>query len=97
MPKAAAKKKAKKRPTTVRRSSIDPVLSATDMVERSLRQHETMPTPGAIQSHISDYMRAIGKRGGQISGAKRMENLSDRKRREIARNAAKQRWAKAKP
>jgi hypothetical protein len=39
-------------------------------------------------------MAALGSKGVKISGAWRMENLSDRKRKEIAKKAAAARWAK---
>lgn len=45
---------------------------------------------------LSEYMSALGKRGGQASGAKRMTNLSDEQRQSIALKAARARWAKAK-
>lgn len=45
---------------------------------------------------LSAYMSALGKRGGQVSGAKRMTNLSDEQRQTIALKAARARWAKAK-
>jgi hypothetical protein len=45
---------------------------------------------------LSAYMSALGKRGGQGSGARRMTNLSDEQREAIALKAARARWAKAK-
>ena len=39
-------------------------------------------------------MAKLGAKGGKVSGAKRMENLSDRKRKEIAKKAAAARWGK---
>jgi hypothetical protein len=45
---------------------------------------------------LSAYMSALGKRGGQVSGARRMTNLSDEQREAIALKAARARWAKAK-
>ena len=45
---------------------------------------------------LSAYMSALGKRGGQVSGSRRMTNLSDEQREAIALKAARARWAKAK-
>lgn len=45
---------------------------------------------------LSAYMAALGKRGGQVSGARRMTNLSDEQRGAIALKAARARWGKAK-
>jgi general stress protein YciG len=39
-------------------------------------------------------MAELGRKGGQISGAKRMDNLSERRRKEIAKRGAAARWAK---
>jgi general stress protein YciG len=36
----------------------------------------------------------IGRIGGQISGSRRMQNLSAKQRKQIARKAAKARWNK---
>ncbi len=43
---------------------------------------------------LSAYMAALGAKGGRVSGAKRMENLSDAIRSEIALKAATARWEK---
>jgi hypothetical protein len=44
------------------------------------------------KAQISAYMSALGTKGGTKSGAKRMENLSARQRREIALKGAAARW-----
>lgn len=46
---------------------------------------------------IGAYMSALGKRGGKVSGARRMTNLSDEQREAIALKAARARWADHKP
>jgi hypothetical protein len=45
---------------------------------------------------LSAYMAAIGKRGGQTSGARRMTNLTKEQRVAIASKAARAMWAKRK-
>jgi hypothetical protein len=45
---------------------------------------------------FSDYMKALGRKGGLASKAGRLEKLTPAKRRAIARKAAKARWAKRK-
>jgi hypothetical protein len=49
---------------------------------------------------ISEVMREMGKKGGKAAGGeggrKRMAALSPGERKELARKAAKARWAKAK-
>jgi hypothetical protein len=41
-------------------------------------------------------MAEMGRRGGRIGGKRRLETLTDRRRSQIARKAAKARWAKKK-
>ena len=54
------------------------------------------PTPPKPPKGLSAYMKALGQRGGKVSGARRMTNLSPEKRGAIALKAARARWAKAK-
>jgi hypothetical protein len=72
---------------------------------RRMAEGEPPPAPEPVEAPtaaltpadiISEHMRKLGSKGGKISGAKRMENLSDRQRREIAKNAAVVRWNKSK-
>jgi hypothetical protein len=48
------------------------------------------------RSPISEYLSQIGKRGGLKGGPARAKKLSPKKRKEIARKAAKTRWGKRK-
>jgi hypothetical protein len=43
---------------------------------------------------VTDYLAAIGRKGGLKGGKARAKKLSTEKRSEIARKAAKARWAK---
>jgi hypothetical protein len=43
---------------------------------------------------VSKYLSEIGKRGGLKGGPARAKKLSVKRRKEIARKAAKTRWAK---
>lgn len=45
---------------------------------------------------LSAYMAALGRKGGQVSGNRRMKNLTTEQRQEIALKAARTRWAKHK-
>jgi hypothetical protein len=45
---------------------------------------------------FTTYMQALARKGGQISGARRMTNLSANQRRAIAKKGARARWAKKK-
>jgi hypothetical protein len=41
-------------------------------------------------------MAEMGRKGGKIGGKRRLETLSDRRRSQIAKQAAQARWAKKK-
>lgn len=44
------------------------------------------------RSTVSEYLAAIGRKGGLKGGKARAKKLSSKKRSEIARKAAKSRW-----
>jgi hypothetical protein len=66
------------------RAITDPNQFARAIVEQT--------TAAIPASALSAYMSALGSKGGKISGARRMRNLSDSKRSEIALRAATARW-----
>ena len=68
----------------------DPNQLAYKIVQLSTEE----PEPPKERSEISKYLAEIGKRGGLKGGPARAKKLSAKKRKEIARNAAKTRWAK---
>lgn len=47
-------------------------------------------------SLLSQVMAAMGRKGGKIGGKRRLVTMSGARRREIASQAAKTRWAKVK-
>lgn len=91
------------KPIKKARKSTDLNVTAADMVRRSLAAHESAqaavqePKNGAdtFKEQLSDYMSRLGRKGGKISGAKRME-MPVEQRREIASKAAQAMWAKRK-
>ena len=65
---------------------------------------EPAPAPpvsaSASPANISEYMAAIGRKGGQIGGKRRLKTMTKAERSKIAAKAAKARWKKprqAKP
>jgi len=54
-----------------------------------------VPKPGTAPASISEYMAAIGRKGGQIGGKRRLKTMTKEQRRKIAAKAAKARWKKA--
>ena len=55
------------------------------------------PAPEAspiAPASLSQYMAAIGRKGGQIGGKRRLTTMTKEQRRKVAVAAAKTRWAK---
>lgn len=48
------------------------------------------------KSELSKYFRRLGKKGGKKSAEARLRKISPERRSEIARLAARARWAKQK-
>lgn len=47
-----------------------------------------------IPPHVSAYMAAIGRKGGQIGGKRRLKTMTAGERHKVAAKAAKARWGK---
>ena len=52
--------------------------------------------PSATPANISEYMAAIGRKGGQIGGKRRLKTMTKSQRSRVAAKAAKARWKKAR-
>ncbi len=50
----------------------------------------------ASPANISEYMAAIGRKGGQIGGKRRLKTMTKAERSKIAARAAKARWKQVK-
>ena len=84
-------------PKRIRKPKLDTVQNARRVVLASIgdtREAET-PTPQP-RSVVSQVMAEMGRRGGLIGGKRRLETLSDRRRSQIAKQAAQARWGKKK-
>jgi hypothetical protein len=57
---------------------------------------EAEPRPVTPPSTISEYMAAIGRKGGQIGGKRRLKTMTKAQRSKVAAKAAKARWKKSK-
>ncbi len=53
-------------------------------------------TGSAAPANISEYMSAIGRKGGQIGGKRRLKTMTKAQRSKIAAKAARTRWKNAK-
>jgi general stress protein YciG len=99
-------KNAAKKPAAKKRQSSDPNRRAHQILTEHLAKLDegkwkAAPDPEATPPHGDPFeamyrarMAELGRRGGKASGAKRMQNLTDKERREIAVKAARARWAK---
>ncbi|MGC2109006.1 MAG: hypothetical protein WA655_05775 [Candidatus Korobacteraceae bacterium] len=79
----------------------DPNQLAKWTVDISTGQIPEPEEPAAPQAaippaNLSEYMSAIGRKGGQIGGKRRMKTMTKEQRTKIARKAAKRRWKMAK-
>lgn len=75
----------------------DTVQNARRVVLESVGAADTSePIEKPSRSLISQVMAEMGRKGGKIGGKRRLETLSDRRRKQIAQDAAKARWAKKK-
>jgi len=77
----------------------DPNQLAKWIVDRSTGEVEgpeavTAPTPTAPPANLSAYMSAIGRKGGQIGGKRRLKTMTKAERSKVAAKAARARWKK---
>ena len=80
-----------------RKSTLDAVQNARRVVLESVGEPDAAPeAPKPTRSVISQVMAEMGRKGGRIGGKRRLETLSDRRRSQIAKQAAQARWSKKK-
>ena len=86
-----------------KRPSSDPNTRARQMMTEHMAKVETAQAPwqgeGMVPpvipfaEQLAAHMRALGAKGGKVSGAKRMQ-MPEKQRRSIAMKGAAARWAK---
>jgi len=77
----------------------DPNQLAKWIVDRSTSEtpEETMPAKAPVAPvNLSEYMAAIGRKGGQIGGKRRLQTMTKAQRQRVAAKAARTRWKRAK-
>jgi general stress protein YciG len=102
----AKKKSTAKRPSSDPNVRAHQVIAAMESKQRQAGSTGTVDTKGrftpdppgpsvvsTFEEQFKARMSELGRKGGKASGAKRMQNLSPSKRKEIARLAATARWA----
>jgi hypothetical protein len=74
----------------------DPNQLAKWIVEQSTTEPaESTPAPSVpVPASLSQYMAAMGRKGGQIGGKRRLVTMTKEQRRKAAAKAAKARWGK---
>ena len=76
---------------------LDTVQNARRVVLESVGDPEaSQEPPKPSRSVISQVMAEMGRKGGLIGGKRRLVTLSDRRRSQIAKHAARVRWANKK-
>ncbi len=80
----------------------DPNQLARWIVEQSTSDTPEPPQgppapPTALPPDLSAYMAAIGRKGGQIGGKRRMKTMTREERSRVAAKAARARWKGKKP
>lgn len=63
---------------------------------KRLKQPPPPPDIPTRPKGFTTYMQALGRKGGQVSGARRMTNRTPKQRQALARKAARARWQKKK-
>jgi hypothetical protein len=59
-------------------------------------EEPALPASVTPPANLSEYMAAIGRKGGQIGGKRRLKTMTKEQRRKIAAKAARARWSKPK-
>lgn len=77
----------------------DPNQLAKWIVDQSTNEQK-QETPSkaspAMPSNLSEYMSAIGRKGGQIGGKRRLTTMTKEQRKRVAAKAARARWNRNK-
>lgn len=87
---------------TKKAASADPMLRARQLQAEHMERFEQSEKPWApapapvaaptFEEQLSEHMRALGRKGGTVSGSLRKQNIPEEERRRIASKAARQRW-----
>jgi hypothetical protein len=73
----------------------DPNQLAKWIVEQSTSeapQPAEVQPPASAPVNLSEYMAAIGRKGGQIGGKRRLKTMTKEQRQKVAAKAARARW-----
>lgn len=63
--------------------------------ENPIPEQEAQPqAPPVSPASLSQYMAAIGRKGGKIGGKRRLKTMTKEQRQRVAAKAARARWKK---
>ena len=82
-----------KRPRDPNQLAAWTVAVSTGQIPAPAPPQPKIATP-ASPANISEYMAAIGRKGGQIGGKRRLKTMTKAARSKVAAKAARARWKK---
>jgi hypothetical protein len=85
-----------KRPRDPNQLAAWTVAVSTDQIPEPQPEVPKVTGSAPLQT-ISEYMSAIGRKGGQIGGKRRLKTMTKAQRSKVAAKAAKARWKQSKP
>lgn len=86
------RRSSKKLPKDANQRAYEIVRLSTEELDESVEPTPTIEEPKKERSPISEYLAAIGRRGGLKGGKARAASLTSEQRSEIAKQAAIKRW-----
>ena len=90
----------KERPSDVNQAAFQMVRKSTGTEQKPvspLAPRKRAKRASVSESEISRVMAAMGRKGGQIGGKRRLTTMTAQERKEAAQKAAQTRWAKSNP
>lgn len=72
----------------------DPNQLAKWIVDQSTSDTPAEQKDTSAPANLSEYMAAIGRKGGQIGGKRRLKTMTKEQRQKVAVKAARARWKK---
>ena len=95
------KRATKAREAAKRKPPSDPNRAAHAVLAEHLARHDPDPGPTAsapldFQAAYTAHMKALGAKGGQVGGKRRLETMTQDERSAVASKAARAMWARKK-
>lgn len=65
------------------------------IVDQSTSETPAEQKKTSAPANLSEYMAAIGRKGGKVGGKRRLKTMTKEQRRKVAAKAARARWNKS--